>query len=278
MFSAYAATDPAGATLTLMVVNKDPANRANVSFEVSGFSPSTMKTYSLSSAAPTTIAASTARPWSAAQSIAPYSATLIVASGKSSHAEAEEWDLNPDTLLAPTSGTVTIAPRLTSGTGKVTLNSATGTGLEFTLTRKTVTASETGLILIKAPSTPGLYPFTVTATDSGGTTQSQEGWVLATVPAARLTKTGDNQAAARGKEVTLTATFVPGAASGSANGVDLLFTASAGKLNERIVRTNESGQATVTLTLPSTPGKVTVTAIGPVFWGTPTATFTETAQ
>jgi hypothetical protein len=293
LFAAYAATDEAGETLTLMVINKDPANQARVTFMVDNFTPSTMKTYTLSEANPTKIVASAAEPWSATQTFAPYSATLIVASGRSVDAVAEEWDLNPDTLLAPTSGTVTIAPTLTKGTGTVTLTEASGTdyGVKLTLTQPkitqaTATSTGDGLITIKTPSHAGIYSFTVTGRDSGGTVQTQHGWVLATLPAATLTKTGDRQTASPGAKITLTATYKPGNPPAystgpqgpTAGGVDLFFTASAGTLSERIVRTNANGQATVTLTLPEKAGKVTVTAVGPVFWGTPTATFTETVQ
>jgi hypothetical protein len=45
-----------------------------------------------------------------------------------------------------------------------------------------------------------------------------------------------------------------------------------------IAPTNSSGVAGVTLTLPSAPGTVTVTAEGPYGLGHPVATFTETAQ
>jgi adhesin/invasin len=195
---------------------------------------------------------------------------------------ADDWDLNPDTLLAPTSSTVTIAPTLTSGTGPVTLTSATGSaGVTLALTNKTITSTTNGLITIKTPSTPGLYSFTVTGEDSSGIAQSQQGWVLATVPASTLTKTGDNQTAAPGATITLTATYTPGASASTgatAGNVDLLFTASAGTLSQRIVRTASNGTATVQLTLPSTAGKVTVTATGPVFWGTPTAMFTAKVE
>jgi len=162
---------------------------------------------------------------------------------------------------------VTLAPVITSGTGSVTLTSATGAaGLNIALTQPKIFPPQSAspvaaAITIAAPSAPGLYSFSVTGTDSGGATQTQQGWVLATVPSARLTKIGDGQSATHGSKITLTATFVPGSSGASAGGVDLLFTASA-----------------VTLTLPATPGKVTVTAVGPVFWGTPLATFTETAQ
>jgi Glycoside hydrolase family 44 len=282
LFSVYAATDQAGDTLTLMVINKDPSNPAAVSFDVSGFTPQTMKTYTLSQSSPTAIVASASKAWTTTQTFAPYTATLIVATGASTHKVAEDWDLNPDTLLAPTSGTVTIAPTLTSGTGPVTLTSATGSaGVTLALTNPTITSTAKGLITIKTPATPGLYSYKVTGQDSSGTSQTQQGWVLATVPASTLTKTGDKQTAAPGATITLTATYTPGASNATgatAGNVDLLFTTSAGTLSQRIVRTASNGAATVQLTLPATAGNVTVTATGPVFWGTPTATFTETVQ
>ncbi|MGB8261769.1 MAG: glycoside hydrolase family 44 protein [Terracidiphilus sp.] len=284
LFSVYASMDQAGDAMTLMVLNKDPSNTAAVSFNLEGFTPSTMKSYTLSSAKPTAIVASGAQSWLGTQIFAPYSATLLVLGGKSPTPAAEEWDLNPDTLMANTSSTVTIAPTLLSGTGTVTMTSATGTGgLKLTLTQPkispaTATSSGNGLITITAPSTPGLYQFTVTAKDSGGAVQTQQGWVLATVPAATLTKSGDGQSAPKSSTVKLTATFVPGSSGAGAAGEDLLFTASAGTLSQRIVRTDAGGNAQVTLTLPSTAGKVTVTAVGPAFWGAPAATFTVTAQ
>jgi hypothetical protein len=164
----------------------------------------------------------------------------------------------------------------------VTLTSANGSGgVTLALTKPTITSTAKGLITIKTPATPGLYSFKVTGEDSGGTSQTQEGWVLATVPAGTLTKTGDKQTAAPGATITLTATYTPGASSATgatAGNVDLLFTASAGTLSQRIVRTASNGAAAVQLTLPAQAGNVTVTATGPVFWGAPTATFTETAQ
>jgi hypothetical protein len=279
VFSVYGATDPAGETLTLMVINKDPANHASVAFNLHNFKPASMKTYTLSSASPTKIVAAAGKPWSATQTFAPYSATLIVAAGKSTETAAAEWDLNPDTLLAPTSSTITIAPMLTSGTGPVTLVSGIGTGgVRVALTGKTIAAGANGQITLSTPAKPGLYAYAVTGKDSGGAMQTKPGWVLVTVPAATLAKTGDKQSASPGAKITLTATFQPDSSGATAGGVDLLFTASAGALSERIVRTAANGQATVALTLPSKPGPVMVTAVGPVFWGTPAATFIETVQ
>jgi hypothetical protein len=279
LFSTYAAVDPSGEILTLMVINKAPANEARVTFKLDNFTPSTMRTYTLSSASPTKIVPSSNKTWASTQTFAPYSATLIVASGKPVNPVAEEWDLNPDTLLANTSSTIIIAPKLTSGSGKVTLISASGSGgLALELNEKTIAPATDGLITIKTPATPGLYYYTVWAKDSAGAEQAQQGWVLATVPATTLSKTGDKQTAAPGAKITLTATFEPGSSGASAEGVDILFTASAGTLANRIVRTDSTGKATATLTLSSKAETVTVTATGPVFWGTPKAIFTESAQ
>jgi hypothetical protein len=283
LFSIFASTNKAGTTLTLMVVNKNPSSTAAVSFDVAGFTPATMKTYTLAAAKPS-IVASGSKSWLGTQVFAPYSVTLIVATGKSTTPAAAEWDLNSDVLNANTGSTVTIAPKLLSPTGTVTLSAATSTsGLKLALTQPKITAATstaagTGLITITTPSTPGLYSFTVTGKDATGSVQTQSGWVIATVPKASLTKTGDKQSGAKGSSVTLTATFVPGSSGAGSSGQDLLFTASAGTLSKRIVRTNASGQAQVTLTLPATAGTVTVTAVGPVFWGAPTATFTATVK
>lgn len=287
LFSAYASIDRAGDTLRLMIVNKDPARSAAVTFTLDHFDPAAITSYTLSQAEPTSIVASKSMPWTATQTFAPYSATLIVVRGQAAHTIAEEWDLNPDTILAPTSGSVTIHPTITYGNGPVTLISASGLGkLTFNIAGKVMNSLANGEIVINTPAAPGLYPFTVTARDSAGTEQTQQGWVLATVPASTLTKTGDRQSAKPGARITLTATFAQGAPANvdgygtgvSSAGVDLLFTASAGTLSQRIVRTSATGQATVELTLPSKSGPVTVTAVGPVFWGAPTAIFTETVE
>lgn len=281
-FSVYAAVDSTGETLTLMIVNKSPTSQARVSFAIDAFDPATMTKFTLSQARPAAILASNPTAWSDTQTFAPYSATLIVVKGKTTRTVAEEWELNPDTLLAPAPGEVTIHPTITGGNGPVTLTSAAGSGgVTLEITGKVMNQLANGSIVIKTPSAPGLYPFTVTAKDSAGTVETQQGWVLATVPAAKLTKTGDRQSANPGAKLTLTATYMPGASGASgatAGGVDLLFTASAGTLNRRIVRTQANGEATVELTLPAKRGPVTVTAAGPVFWGAPPATFTETVK
>ena len=283
LFSVYASTGPQGKALRMMVINKDPANSAGVTFNLDNFDPATMRTFTLSQARPTTIVASKSEAWTSTQTFAPYSATLIVAQGRTTHTVASEWELNPDTVLAPTSGSVTLHPTITGGPGgPVTLTSASGSGgLQLSIVQKTMNSLANGEIVVKTPANPGLYPFTVTGKDSSGTVQTQRGWVLATVPASRITKTGDKQSGKPGAKIRLTATFVQGASGGTgamSGGVDLLFTATAGTLSQRIVRTQANGEASVNLTLPATRGPVAVSVVGPVFWGAPAATFTATVQ
>ncbi len=279
LFSVYASTNPVGTSMTLMVVNKDPVNQAQVSFNTAGFQPTQMKSYTLSSLKPTTIVPSASKAWTATQTFAPYSATLIVASGSTTLKPTVEWDLNPDTLAAPASSSVTIAPAITAGTGTFKLASVSATaGLVISLTKPNLTATTPGLVTIRTPSAPGLYQFTIAGTDSGNLVQSKQGWLLVGNPAASLTKTGDNQVAGQGKQISLTTTFVPGTSGASAGNASILFSTSAGVLSSRVVRTNSSGAATVTLTLPSVSGKVTITAQAPIPWGGARAVFTATAQ
>ena len=83
----------------------------------------------------------------------------------------------------------------------------------------------------------------------------------------------------------LTVTLNPGQSGGSANGAGILFTTSAGTLTSGttsgtsvIVQTNSSGVASVTLTLPSIKGALTVTAQDQFILGGASVTFTETAN
>ncbi len=71
----------------------------------------------------------------------------------------------------------------------------------------------------------------------------------------------------------------------SATGASVLFTTSAGTLSNGtssettvIANTNSSGVASVTLTLPSSPGTVTVSAQSQFALGGTTVSFIETAQ
>ena len=70
--------------MTIMVLNKDPKNSAQVTFNLSGFNASTYMAYTLASTASSAISASSSAAWSATQSFAPYSITLLVINGSES--------------------------------------------------------------------------------------------------------------------------------------------------------------------------------------------------
>jgi hypothetical protein len=79
--------------------------------------------------------------------------------------------------------------------------------------------------------------------------------------------------------------LTPGQSGGTATGAGILFTTSAGTLSNGtttgtsvIATTNSSGTASVTLTLPSSKGTVTVTAQDQFALGGASVTFTETAN
>jgi hypothetical protein len=301
LFSSFAALNAAGTTMTIMVLNKDPNNSANVTFNLNGFNASTYTAYTLASTNPGSITSSASAAWSATQSFAPYSITLLVVNGTETSKPASEWYLNPDALMIPASGTATLNPAITSGTTPVTLASAafdayagapvcSGT---LTITNSTITPSQPAAISVNPGSTPGFCHYTVTGND-GTATQTQGGWIVVSKPAAIFTKSGDNQTGTPGNVLPqpLTVTLNPGQSGGSAAGASVFFTTSAGSLqnvqvgseqvfsgSNVIAVTNSSGVASVTLTLPQTSGaQVQVTAEGPYGLGHPVATFTETTQ
>jgi fibronectin type 3 domain-containing protein len=288
LFSVYAALSPTGTSMTLLVVNKDPANTAQVGFTLNNFTATNFTAYTLSQASPTTIVASASQGWSATQSFALYSATLLVINGTPVKTPAAEWDLNPDTIQAAASSTVTLAPKIVSATGNasVTLESAqfdagSTSGGAMSIGTAFVTSTANGAITISTGNTPGFYHFTVTGQDSSGTTQTQGGWVLVGNPAATLAKTGDNQSGGASTNLTLSVTLNAGSSGGTNTGASVLFTTDTGNFGgakQQIVVTNGSGVAGVTLTLPASAGTVHVTAEGPYGLGHPVATFTETAQ
>jgi hypothetical protein len=295
-FSLYAALNSSGTGLTILVINKDPANSAQVSFTTTGFTPSgTQTTYTLSQNSPTAIVSS-AGNWSATQTFAPYTATLVVVPGALNSTPGADWDLNPDTIMVPASGTVTLSPKITSGTSSVTLSSAVFdafegasacTGGSINIGTSTITTSANGAITVTAPGTPEFCHFTATGTDAGGVTQTQGGWIVVGNPPATFTQTGNNQTGAAGSTLTLSVTLNPGQSGGTNTGASVLFwtptnnaTLSNGTTSgpKVIAVTDSSGVASVTLRLPSTAGPVAVTAEGPYGLGHPVATFAETAQ
>jgi hypothetical protein len=278
LFSSYAALDSTGKIMTVMVVNKDPGNTVQAQFTVNGFTPQQVTTYTLSTANPTQIVASSAQAWTSTLNFAPYSATLVVVSG-SSQLPGAEWDLNPDTTMVAAGGKAVLHPKLVSGAATVTLGTPeSDSGITLSVTHPTLSAGKNGSITVTAGKTPGFYHYTVPSNDSTGVVQAQGGWILVGNPPASLSKTGDKQKGAVGTQLNLSVTLNPGQSGGSAAGATILFTTSAGSLSGRTVVTNSSGTAAVVLTLPSNPETVHVTAEGQYGLGHPTVTFTETAQ
>ncbi len=295
LFSSYAAVNSAGTQMTLLVLNKDPANTASVQFGFNGFTPASVVSYTLAQSAPTKITSASAS-WSATQNFAPYTATMLVITGTTTTSPVSSWDLNPDTTMVAASGTITLNPKITTGSTNVNLSSAVFDAYEgaaacsgtLTLTTSTITPTVPGEITVNAGSTPGFCHFTVTGND-GTATQTEGGWIIVGNPAATLAKTtGDGQTGTEGTALPtpLTVTLSVGSSGGTNTGASILFTASAGTLSDGtssgaklIEVTNGSGVTpAVTLTLPSTAGSVTVTAEGPYGLGHPVTTFTETSQ
>lgn len=279
LFSSYAALNTAGTTLTLMLVNKDPSNTVTKTVEIANFSPSQVTAYTLSQSSPAAIVAGTPQAWTSSWTLQPYTATLLVISGSMANPQLTEWDLNPDVIQIPASGTTTLQPKITSASGSITLIQAEADpGIGVALTQPSITISQNGAVTVTAGGTSGFYRFSVSGVDQTGTTQTQEGWILVGNPAATLTKTGDGQSATRGTQITLSVTLGVGSSGGNQQGASILFTTDQGTLSAREVQTNSSGVASVTLTLPGSPGTVHVTAEGPYGLGHPVVTFTETSQ
>lgn len=278
LFSSYAALNSTGTTLTLLVLNKDPSNSVQAQFSTNGFTPVQMTSYTLASTNPTQIVASKTTSWSATQTFAPYTATLLVVTG-TTQLPGAEWDLNPDTTMLPAGGKVTLEPKVTLGTATVTLGAATSdSGITVVVPQPTLSKGHNGKITITAGTTPGFYHYSVPSTDTAGVAQQQGGYILVGNPPATFTKTGDKQKGAAGSQLTLSVTLVPGQSGGSASGGTVLFTTNSGSLSSRILTTDSTGKASVVLTLPATSGTVRVTAEGQYSLGHPVATFTETAQ
>ena len=295
LFVSYAALDAAGTTMTIMVLNKDPGNNANVTFNLTGFNASAFTAYTVASTNPGAIVASASTAWSATQTFAANSITLLVVNGTQTSKPASEWYLNPDDLMIPASGTGILNPKIISGTSNVTLSSAVFDAFEgatactgsLTLTNATITPATPATITVNPGSTPGFCHYTVTGND-GTSTQTEGGWIVVGKPAAALAATGgNNQSATHGtvlsNALAVTLSSIP---SGFTNtGASILFTTSAGTLSNGttsgtsvIVQTNASGVASVTLTLPSSQGIVTVTAQDQFALGGASVTFTETAN
>jgi hypothetical protein len=295
LFVSYAALDATGTTMTIMVLNKDPNNTANVTFSLNGFNASTYSAYTVGSTNPGAITTAASTAWSPTQSFAPYTITLLVVGGTQPSKPASEWYLNPDDLMIPASGTGILNPRIMSGTAPVTLTSAVFDAFEgapactgsLTLTNPAITPTTPATITVNPGSTTGFCHYTVTGND-GTSTQTEGGWIVVGKPAASFAvQSGNNQSGSAGAALalplTVTLSSVP---SGfTAGGASILFTTSAGTLSNGttsgtsvMAATNSSGAASVTLTLPSSHGAVTVTAQDQFALGGASVTFTETAN
>ncbi len=279
LVSSYAAMNAAGTTLTVMVLNKAPATALAAQFVINGFTPSQVTTYTLGPKNPTQIIASSMQSWSSSMTLAPYTATLLVITGSSTPPSAE-WDLNPDTVMVAAGETVTLSPKIVSGTGTVTLGTPqAATGITLVVTQGTITLAQNGTITVTAGKAPGFYHYSVPSTDNAGVAQQQEGYIVVGNPPALLSQQGNNQTGAPGTNLDLSVTLAPGKSGGTSGaGADILFTADSGTLSTRLVTTDSSGNAAVVLTLPASAGTVHVTAEGPYGLGHPVAVFTETAQ
>jgi hypothetical protein len=279
LFSSYAAVNAAGTSLTLLAINKDPSNAVTAAVAFNGFTPGQVTSYALSATAPTSIVASTTQPWNSTVTVPKYSVTLFVISGATPNNPATTWDPNPDTVMVPAGGTVTLQPAVASAGGTLTLGTPSfDTGISVAVTQGSVSTSTKGAVTVTAGNTPGFYHYVLPGTDNAGVTQNEGGWIVVGKPAATFTKTGDGQTGTHGTTLNLSVTLVPGASGGTNTGGSVLFTTDAGSLSSRIVATNSSGVAAVVLTLPATAGMVHVTAEGPVGLGHPVASFTETSQ
>jgi Glycoside hydrolase family 44 len=295
LFSSYAALDSTAKTLTVMVLNKDPQNATRVQFALSGFQPVSFVSYTLASSAPTKITASASQSWSAVETFAPYSATLLVITGSLANTPRSDWDLNPDGIMVPANGEVTLQPKISSGTADVTLSSAVFDSFEgatacsgaLTLSEPRITPSQPGTITVNAGSTPGFCHFTVTGND-GAVSQTEGGWIMVgNSPAGVAASGGNDQTGGVGTTLSepLAVTLTPGESGGVASGASILFTTSAGTLSNGtssgskvIALTNSSGVASVTLTLPGSAQTVSVEAEAPYALGHATTSFKETAQ
>jgi hypothetical protein len=295
LFSSYAALDSTGKTLTVMVLNKDPQNSTQVQFSLAGFNPTSFVSYTLASSASSSIAASASKSWSAVQTFAPYSATLLVITGSLANTPSSDWDLNPDVMMVPASGTTSLHPKLTGGTANVTLSSGAFDSFDgaspcsgtLTLTDPVISSIQPGTITVNAGSTPGFCHFTVTGND-GTVTQTEGGWIVVGNPPADLaTSAGNEQTGGVGAVLpqSLSVTLTPGDSGGVATGASILFSTTAGILSNGtasgtkvIALTNASGVASVTLTLPNSAQTVNVQAEAPYALGNAVAAFTETAQ
>ena len=200
-------------------------------FTINGFTPSQVTSYTLASTNPTQIVASNTTSWSPTVTVAPYTATLLVITG-TTQLPGAEWDLNPDTTMVAAGGTVVLQPKITSGSATVTLGTPTSdSGITVVVSQPTLSKGHNGKITVTAGTTPGFYHYSVPSTDTAGVAQQQGGYILVGNPQASFTKTGDKQKGAKGSQLNLSVTLIPGQSGGSASGGTVFFTTNAGSLS-----------------------------------------------
>lgn len=309
--STFAAVDANAQRLTLMVVNKSPADALTATLHIQNFTPTQVAAYAVTAANPGQIVATAPAAYNASMTFPPYSVTLLVLTGQGT-APAAEWSLDPSAAPAATpwmpppvtmvsAGGTADFTLATAGGGTVAISGVTADPpLTATVAQSQTAPTPTTLINIAAPAgaTPGFYHFQVTAKDSGGTVTTQDGTIEVGLPAATLTATGNNQTGAAGAALAapLAVTVNPGPSGASAGGLDILFSitsASGGRLAPAggatavaanaagtmiLMATDATGTASVILTLPPSAGAVAVQAEGAYAIGHPVQVFQETAQ
>lgn len=309
--STFAAVDTDAQRLTLMVVNKSPADELAATLNIQNFSPAQVATYAITAADPGQIVSTPAAAFNASMTFPPYSVTLVVLTGQGT-APAAEWSLG--TSLAPTAtpwmppavamvsaGGTAVFPVAGAGAGTVNITSVTADApLEASAAVDNTAPTHQTLVSITAPAStpPGFYHFQATGSDSSGTVTTQAGIIEVGDPAATFTAAGNNQTGTAGAVLTtpLSVTVNPGSSQASAGGLDILFSitssgggslaaAGNGKLLAAnangtmiLMATDATGTASVALTLPATAGAVTVEAEGAYAIGHPIQMFQETAQ
>ena len=296
LFASYAALDATGTTMTIMVLNKDPGNTANVTFNLNGFSATTYTAYTLASTNPGSITTSASAAWSATQSFAALQhhaaggqrnpdlqarLGVVFESGRSDdsglgHGDSESEDHerhgHRDTELG----------------GLRCLRGRHGVQRFAHADRPTITPTTPATITVNTSSTPGFCHYTVTGSDgdvhpdTGRMDRGRQARRHACLSGRQPIRQRRNGSAAAALTVTLSS--IPSGTSRN-TGAGILFTTSAGTLSNGddsgtsvIAHTNASGNASVTLTLPSTQGTVTVTAQDQFALGGASVTFTETAK
>ena len=261
LFSVYAALSAYQTSMTLVVINKDPANAANVGFatQFHAIVSAGFHSFEFFDRSNRGVGEQT---WTSVQSFAPYSVTLLVIAGKLSQTPAAEWDLNPDAIQVAASSTVTLAPKIGSSNGaSVTLQSR---AVRFRLCRQIAARSRSPHRNLHRAATvrsdhdrrdSRLLSFHGHRAGQRRSATKQGGWLVVGNPAASLAKTGDNQTGGVGKTLQLSVTLNPGSVRRHKFRREYSLYDGCRRPERRprakMVATNSSGVAAVTLTLPS---------------------------